>query len=225
MFGAEERIRQTIYTVSCLRNIFPDAKIYILDASLEDYSQAFSFYNDLTYVHIFAHAPGMYDSLTNHINKSYSEALILDWFVTSYRDIILNYDYLIKVSGRYFFENVDAAVFDSDNLHKFFFKQPIWFPWIQGWNFEKIDRRAQENNDVLSQLPTVIYALGTSQLDTFQSILRKMQDIMVHEHNAHYYIELLMYYFVKTMVQDESVITVPWNIVGWDATSQALMYY
>ena len=102
----QERLQQTVFTVSSLISQIRDIEIYLIDASLNDFSKIFvSCYPNVNYIHL-----NSIDSRLANIaltsSKSRGECLLIRKAIDLFPQI-LESDFLIKASGRYFFEKSD----------------------------------------------------------------------------------------------------------------------
>lgn len=227
-FSADERFRQTIFTVNSIRAAFPDSKIMIIDSS-EDYYEYFGIFNttlsqlNAEFVPLKQISEEAFYTVNNHPNKSLCESLLLNSFYKKYKTQIKTYDFVIKATGRYFYYNFDSKLFTEENKDKIFFKKPLNFPWNDDWQYQFIDRRKEQNNDRLHQYCTVLYAFGSSQLDRFIDINDAAINLLNNPRMSHYDIETLSYYLTRPF--EHQVIETDWKVSGWDGTSGRFMYY
>ena len=118
-FSNEERFRQTITTVASLDALTKnDSTIYLVDTSehCEPYRNNFWYQPNLKFISIKEEFPEIFDIVTSHPNKSYCECLILHTVMTKYKEEFLAYDYVLKISGRYFSDSsFDKDIFKQYN--------------------------------------------------------------------------------------------------------------
>jgi hypothetical protein len=224
-FSAEERFRQTFFTINSIKNCLPDSRIIIVDTSdnYMGYLPNLAFMKDVDYVPIKDISYSAFELVNTHQNKSYCESLLLNTFYKSFKKEIQNYDYIIKATGRYFYFDFNDSLFDESNLNKFFFKKSMKFKWNPAWNYSMIDRRAIQQDDMLRQYCTVLYAFGKSNLDAMIDINEATIKFLESKEMVHYDIETLSYYLTRPY--EDRMIETDWKVAGWDGVSGQFMYY
>jgi hypothetical protein len=225
IFDANERFRQTIFTINSIRTAFPDDKIVLIDSSAEylDYLLTIRHFKDVEYLPLKEYDFETYNIVNTHTNKSLCECAMLNSYFTKFKKEIKEYEYVLKATGRYFYFNVNDNLFIKDNVDKIFFKKPLNFEWNDNWNYQFVDNRVEQNNNRLHQYCTVLYAFGSSQLEKFIDINDAVVNLLNNHKMAHYDIETLSYYFTRPFKSD--IIETDWIVSGWDGTSGRFMYY
>lgn len=226
-FSAEERFRQTIFTLTAL-DFVADAntKIYLIDSSenWEMYQQALSYYPNLTYVSVKKQFPDVFNLCHYHTNKSYAEALTIANFLTNFREELKQFDYFIKLSGRYFFDShFNTEIFNESNTDKLFFKNPLEFEFDDTWNFQMVDRRQIQGNNKLYWYCSGMFAWGKQYHEKIMDIFRVIPVILNHPSGSHYQFETLLYYFTREFSKD--IIHTDWKIIGFDSVSANFLRY
>lgn len=224
-FDTDERFRQTIFTVNSIQNSFPDADIVIVDSSDEykDYHLVFKNYLKTDFVPLKELSSGAFELVNTHPNKSFCESLLLNTYFSQYKKQIKEYDYVIKATGRYFYFDFNDALFTEQNIDKIFFKKPLQFQWNDSWQYSFVDRRKEQNNNLLHQYCTVLYGFGSQYLEKFIDINEAAINLLNHPSMIHYDIETLSYYFTRPF--EKVIIETDWKVSGWDGTSGRFMYY
>lgn len=216
-FTSEERLRQTIYTICSIDSARDnDIDIFLLDASnnWEPYKNILQHYKNINFISIKENLPHIFDTVRTHPNKSHCETLIVKTFLETYYSIIKDYDFFLKISGRYFIDSTfDSKIFSSEKSNKLFFKNPLEFEWNETWQYNLVDRRSIQGNNKLYQYSSVLYGWGKDYFDKILDINRIICDITNKEDGKKYDIETLMYYFTRDFEQD--IILVPWKVNGW----------
>jgi hypothetical protein len=225
VFGAEERFRQTIFTINSIQASFPNDKIVVVDSSEDyaDYIVTLRHLKNVEYLPVKDYAPEIFNLVNHHQNKSLCECALLNSYYKKFKNEIKEYDYVIKTTGRYFYFNFNDALFTQENTNKIFFKKPLNFEWNDNWRYQFVDRRVQQNNNRLHQYCTVLYGFGIHQFDKFIDINDAVVNLLSNEKMAHYDIETLSYYFTRPFEKD--IIETDWIVSGWDGTSARFMYY
>lgn len=224
-FDAEERFRQTIFTINSIQNAFPNDKIVIVDSS-EDYGEYYNVcknYLSVDFVPLKELSGGAFELVNTHPNKSFCESLLLNTYFNHYKKQIKEYDYIIKATGRYFYFNLNETLFAEQNVDKIFFKKPLQFEWNDSWKYSFVDRRKEQNNNKLHQYCTVLYGFGSQHLEKFIDINEVAINLLNHSSMVHYDIETLSYYFTRPF--EDFLIETDWKVSGWDGTSGRFMYY
>lgn len=224
-FTNEERFRQTVYTINCLRNIFPDDQIVILDGSFDDfdfYKQHFGLYN-ADYIPFARQFPEEHRLLSTHHSVAYCEGMLLKTFFREYKSYIKNYDYVIKTTGRYVYSNIDTEIFNENNTDKMFFKSPFKFEWMDSWNYDMIDMRQQHGDNFLYQYSTVLYAFGTQYLNIFIDLLETMNHVINTPLHWNFDMETAAYYFTRPYANN--ILHLDWKITGWEGAHAKFMHY
>lgn len=224
LFSAEERFRQTFFTVNSIKNLVPEAKVVVVDSSddYELYAKKLA-YLDAEFIPIKELSGEVFETVNTHQSKSLCECLLLNTYFEQYKKEIFSYDYVIKTCGRYFYSKMDKSIFNEENTSKMFFKHPLQFKWNHTWNYDFVDLRHINGGDFLNQYCTVLYAFGAKHLHRIMDINEAAIHIINRPLMYHYDIETLSYYFTRPFQTD--IIEVDWMVSGWDGTSGEFMYY
>ena len=224
-FDAEERFRQTLFTINSLTNSLPEAKIVIVDSSedITEYKSTLSYHKNVELVHLKNVSKEVHEIVNTHVHKSFCESLMLNTFYDYYKDELVKYDYIIKSTGRYFFYNLNNSIFNEENKDKIFFKKPIYFNWNDSWGYDLVDRRAEQNDNNLYQYCTVLYGFGSNKLATMIELNKKTMDLVDQPSMSHYDIETLSYHFLRP--HKPEIIETDWIVSGWLGTCGRYVYY
>lgn len=208
-FCNEERYRQLCYTLFNLRNIDRDAKIYVIDTSFdyEKYYSLESLYSNITYYPLAKHNQGAALITNINNNKSYCEALLLHSFVSANLEELSQYDFIIKMSGRYSFE------MNVNDLQK----DKIMF-------VRKYERQNNPEN-IYYIIPSTIYALDTKFLNLYVDILHKICGVLGEndETYAIYSMETMLYDYTKEY--EEDIVYTGWITRGFSGISKGYIWY
>jgi hypothetical protein len=225
LFDTEERFRQTFFTINSIRNSLPNAKIVIVDSS-NDYRNYFvqlSILKNVDYIPLKELSYSAFEEVNTHYNKSYCESLLLNTYYRTAKKDLLNYDYIIKATGRYFYFDFNDSLFNESNLDKMFFKKPLRFVWNDAWNYWMVDRRTAQQNNLLHQYCTVLYGFGAQHLEKMIDINEAAMNFMGSVEMKHYDIETLSYYLTRPY--EDRIIETDWRVSGWDGVSGKFMFY
>jgi hypothetical protein len=226
-FDTEERIRQTIYTVNSLdqNTDIDNTKMFLLDCgnNPSEYSWTFGHQPNLQFVGVQDEFPEIHKSVTTHKNKSYCESLMLSNFLKKYQQELSEYDYIFKVSGRYFVtKNFDTKIL-AENPDKIFYKRPIAYEWQDYWGYSMVDLRREQGNNFLYQYCSVLFGWSKKYQKEFYDMFTAMAAIIDPPSMHHYDIETLGYYLTRPYAQD--IIETDWIISGWDSASGRFVRY
>lgn len=235
-FSKEERLNQTIYTLHSLCMQQPDAHIILCDGSQNDYSQKLQLiFPTVDYMHL--------NSLDNHLairvrseGKSIGESLMLQAMYKYRKNIINNSDFVVKLSGRYFFKENPETCFKPTNLDKFLFCYPHkkdYRPWVDFMGFDYSDiykthpklshRRMQ---DLIADLPairiplnTVAFGCSGTQIKTFFEIVDFIVDTLAMPKYSQYDVEHLWPFVLHVSDYTCKVLYTDWSYCGWNSGS------
>lgn len=226
-FTNEERLRHTAFTVASLDSrTDKETTMFLVDISdnYGHYRSILSYQKNLIYVSIKEEFPEVYEIARSHANKSYCETLILLAFMGKYKTILEQFDYIFKMSGRYFTDSsFDVSLFNEYNKDKIFFKRPMKFEWNDHWPYAMVDRRAMQGDNFLYQYSSVLYGFGIEMLDRILDIYHVIETFTSHPNTTVYDVETLLHYFTRTY--QDKIIETDWTIYGWDGTSGTFLRY
>jgi hypothetical protein len=226
-FSAEERLRQTIVTVSSIDTVSPeDTQIYIVDTSenYHIYENYFHWQPNVRYVSIRKEFPEVHKLITTHQNKSYCETLLMSTFIRAYQAELKQFDYFFKFSGRYFLNrSFDHSLFNEQNVNCLFFKNPLAYEWQDWWGYDVVDLRAQGGGNVLRQYCTVLYGWGRGYHDRMLDLLTAAPLMLDSSRMSNLDIETLIYYLTRPWAND--IIETNWTTTGWLGASGEFMRY
>jgi hypothetical protein len=226
-FSAEERFRQTVYTIACLdRAVDLDTTIYLLDTSEHSdlIRPLLSFQKNLRYISICDQFPEIYEEVTTHPHKTRCECLILAAFMNRYRDELAQYDFTFKLSGRYFFDSsVDLRSIPGDAHNSIMFKKPQQFEWNDSWGLDFLDLRDQQGDNTLRQYSTVLFGWGKNHRNAFETLFETIANTVIEPNKTNSDMETLIYYFTRPL--KDSIIETNWTVYGWTGTDGHFMRY
>ena len=226
-FSSEERFRQTIFTITSLDSIRdPYLTIYLVDISdnWEVYAGILGHHKNLKFISVKQNYPWILEKVRTHTNKSHCETLIVKTFIEQNLQELKDYDYVFKISGRYFIDgSFTTEHLNQNNLDKLFFKYPMKFDWIDSWPYQMVDRRHIQGDNKLYQYSSVLYGGGRNYLEKLLDMNRVICEITGSEKGKFYDIETLLYYFTRDFTKD--IIEVPWLVNGWDGVNGRYLKY
>jgi hypothetical protein len=168
--------------------------------------------------------PDAHTKITTHPNKSYCECLLLSTFLNAYRTELEQFDYTIKISGRYFFDHsFDTLLFNKYNADKIFYKLPISIEWSDSWNYDAVDMRMEQGNNVLNRYCSVLFGWGRKHNSKFRDMFAGISAMLTQPSMNNMDIETLGYYFTRPYAAD--IIETDWIVYGWDGTSGRFLRY
>jgi hypothetical protein len=168
--------------------------------------------------------PEIYETVRKHPNKSHCETLLLLKFFSKYKSQLEDVDYFFKVSGRYFFDSsFTEELFTPENLGKIFFKHPMQFDWQDLWNYNRVDRRAIQQDNKLRQYCSVLYGFGKSNYDRFVDLYRVLSFFTDHPSYSTFDVETLLYFFTRDF--EKEIIEVDWKVYGFNGADGRFLRY
>jgi len=89
-FAADERFRQTIFTINSITAAFPEAKIVIVDSSNDymEYIQTFWHMKNVDFVPLKELCEDAFEIVNTHPNKSLCESLLLNTYFKIHKPIL-----------------------------------------------------------------------------------------------------------------------------------------
>lgn len=226
-FDPAERFRQTAFTVASLDLAArEDSTFFLIDISdnYEGYKNFLSYQTNLVYVSVKQEMPEIYNTVRTHPNKSHCETLLLLTFLLKYKAQLKEFDYFFKVSGRYFIDsNFNSSLFNDHNTDKIFFKKPLKFEWVDSWNYQMVDRRADQGDNFLYQYCSVLYGWGKEYHDKFVDIFHAIEVMTSSPSTIHYDVETLLYHYTREF--KNNILETDWIVYGWDGTNGTFLRY
>jgi len=215
-FSAEERFRQTQFTIASIRLLFPESKIFLFEIG----HNVDKIRNDLNYVsNLEVVSAEELDPVVTHLcrtntSKGTCETAATILFLKHYINELKEYDYFIKVSGRYFYTDVDTSVLNQENTNKYISKYTKVWDWLEWWGYPDL----LKNNGKLFWTPSTSYAVGRELLDDFNQSLTVMYEYYINNPELAKIIdfECLLYHFV---IQNKPCVEVSWILGGWGGQS------
>ena len=224
-FDASERLRQTIFTVNSIISRTPDADIWLIDTSENwpEYAVFFQGYPQVKFLPFRQEFPDVYEQVTQHPNKSLCECLLLSSVMLKMYREMAAFDYVFKLTARYFInDSFDLSVLEN-TPDKIFYKRPLGYEWDHGWNYDIVDRRAEQGNNLLYQYSTVLHAWGRRYQLYYRDQFTAMAAMLSQPSMSHFNTESLNYFFTRPYADD--IIETDWQITGWDGTNGNFLRY
>lgn len=210
-FNAEERFRQTQFTINSIRLIAPEAPIFLLDISenFDTYIKRLSYVKNFVFIPLQALAPEIAYQCRTSSAKGYCESLSTQWFIENFYDAIQNYSYVCKISGRYFYTKFNFDHFTQDNQDRYLIKPAHNFAWLDRWQFPeklKIDNR-------LRYAFTCTYAVGNNKFQHWKDNMHRVSSFYL-ESDAHFVVDFESAIAHYVMTKDNCAETW-WYVAGW----------
>ena len=225
-FSNEERLRQTIMSIAFVDRLRDDITIYLLDTSKDwtKFRDLFRYQRNLKFISVAEEFPDIHEKVTTHPNKSYCECLMMSHFLRKYKMEFMQYDFVFKLSGRYFLDgSFDIGICSEENSNKIFYKRPLEFEWRDEWNYNLVDRRKEQGTNTLRQYVSILFGWTKPHYDHFLDMFTGMACLLNQPSYSHLDIETLGYYFTRPFEQD--IIENEWIVYGWDGASGKFWRY
>lgn len=222
-FNNEERLRHTVFTINSLERFKDTSTIYLVDTSRESeyYRKFFSYQANLKYISVHDEFSEIYNEVISHPHKSRCEGLILNKFMDTYAHELDQYDFIFKISGRYFFD----SSFSVDQLEKdkLLFKAHHSFEWRDEWQLHYLDLRQSQLDNTLRQYPSVLFGWDRKFNTIMKNMFLQIANTVTEPGKSGSDMETLLYYF--TRLYESSIIEYNWIVYGWTGTSGQFVRY
>lgn len=222
-FNDDERLRHTVFTINSLDRFKDSSDIFLVDTSTDyiKYRKFFSYQSNLKYVSVCEEFSDICSEVISHPHKSRCEGLILNKFMTVYARELEKYDYVFKLSGRYFFD----SSFSLDQLpeDRMMFKTHQAFNWRDEWGLGYLDLRADQGDNTLRQYSSVLFGWDTAFNPIMKNLFLQIANTVVEPGKSGSDMETLLYYF--TRLYESSIIEYNWIVYGWTGTSGQFVRY
>lgn len=225
-FSNEERLRQTIMSIAFVDRLRDDITIYLLDTSRDwtKFRDLFRYQRNLKFISVADEFPDIHEKVTTHPNKSYCECLMMSHFLRKYKTEFDQYDFVFKLSGRYFLDSsFDIGICIQENADKIFYKRPLEFEWRDEWNYRLVDRRKEQGTNTLRQYVSILFGWTKPHYNHFLDMFTGMACLLNQPSYSHLDIETLGYYFTRPFEKD--IIENEWIVYGWDGASGKFWRY
>lgn len=225
-FPPRERLAQTVMTLHSLAIQQGDAEIFFCDASTPDYAQVFRpLYPNVHYLPLHRHDPKLAELVRTTPNKSLGECQMLLALWEVYKNQILSADFVVKATGRYFYENFHNRAFVPENLDKYLFtyRDTDTRDWIDHIGFDWSLARNPDNPTPRRRiLRTVLYGMGRYQVGRFFEAIRGAADKFTRPEYWYYDIENLLPCELGDEIAAGKLVEVDWEYLGWNGVSGKL---
>jgi len=220
--STEERTRHTFFTLGSIFATYPQADVFLIEASndFEFPLEKVPSFKNLRVYYPGKNNPQLQKIITTHSNKSLCEALITKDFINSFKHLLLEYDMIFKISGRYIPYFKDQTLLDPS---KIYFKKPLKFEWKDKWGYELVDLRKETNDNLFSQYSSVLFGFGQEHFHKFTDILEILISMTSKPEYSHYDIETLLYYCTRPY--KEYIIETDWMVSGFVGSTDDFYWY
>jgi hypothetical protein len=212
----EERYSDTIKTIDSIVERDSDAKIFLLEASKTYFQELASKYTNLEYIHLESISANIANIVRTSKSKSYGETIMILEFLKLYKSAIMEYNNLIKISGRYHIVNDYLKDLSENTVDKFIFKTPVyWNKQDLGYLSENCLPHNMYVDDKLGGYYTVAYAVGKNQLDRYELLIFTCAS-MTQDYSKYFFVdvEYLIYRIFDLLNLKNDVLEVDWIVEG-----------
>ena len=228
-FSPEERIRQIISTILCIKNTNPNDRIVILDSSrnAKDFANRFNMFDNLEFIDSADCSEE--DAIISQTaeNAGISATIQLaSYFRKFNKEIKELYDFVVIVTGRYGFYNMDTSIFSKENTNKIIFKKVDdgnregMFLQLSSWTLNFL----YSKNDIEPNCRNAqLWAFGIDYLERILDTLDAISYLLSHPKLKYRcFFEEFLYYLTLPYV--ENIIEVNWTIIGWSGKGWGFSY-
>ena len=213
-YTPRERFAHTIFT---LVNASHVVKPHNGDIILADASRTGKYIEDIKKLNIAPNIHYMYMSeLSNivpyHPHKSVGEALILKMLYRYNKRFLEQYDFIIKLSGRYQIGNqlnLDTFIPERDKLY---FKDAFYFEGKWGTKLPKFCIIKINDKEIVPMYGSVIYGFHSSRLNWMTDTMGKVIEYLSKPENIGGDMETMLYFLTRPIKND--ILSVDWKIWG-----------
>jgi hypothetical protein len=211
-FSDEERFRQTQFTIANIRSLFPEATIFHFEIgeNSKQYQEKLSYIDNLKFIigeDLDAEAMKLCRS---NPSKGLCETVATELFLEHYKDELKEFDFLIKIGGRYFFTSIDKTFLSPENTDKYLCKNIRRFEWLEWWGYPEF----LKDNGHLNWTPSQSYIVGTQRLNDYQTSLSLIKDFYIKNPETAKILdfECMLYHYI---LKGKPHIEIPWINGGW----------
>lgn len=221
----QQRFNQTVDTIHKIKKVVPNADIFLIDSS-KNYFQYQEFFEksftNLKFVSIENINPSSAQICQTSKVKGLCESLLLKSFVKHYTEQLRDYDFLIKITGRYLLsDNFNTEILNETTLDKFIFTKFI--SWV---DIENHRNKGYENYMVDNKFPyilTCLYGIGKHQLDRYAATLDKVILEYQKGHINDVALETVFYHYLN--IDTNNYILNDWNLTCFCGVTGQTIYY
>lgn len=217
----EQRLEQTFFTISQIKKFVPLADIYILDSSRNFYLFQNKFL-DVEYIPLYKLDKNKIEITHNNKIKGLCETILLDTFLDTYSKHLEKYDYIVKITGRYFInETFNLNNLNEYNLDKILIKG---VSWVDITNFKNTGyEQFLNSNNKFPYVLTCLYAVGKYKFKMYQLGIKKIIQMYQEKNIDDVALETLFYKAILLNYKD--YYYVPWKIQGYCGVTGQLVHY
>lgn len=220
-WNTEQRLEQTLFTVSQIKKIVPTADIYILDSS-RNFQLFQNKFLDANYIPLYKLDKNTIEITHNNKIKGLCETILVDTFLNTYKKQIENYDYIVKITGRYFItESFELDILNEFNLDKILTKG---VSWVDIENFKNTGYELFLNsNNKFPYVLTCLYAVGKYKFNFYHVGIKKI--IQMYQEKNIDDVALETVFYENILLNYKDYYYVPWKIQGYCGVTGQLVYY
>jgi len=228
-FSPEERLRQTIYTVFCIKNSHPNDKIVVIDSSKnsKEYKKYFDLFSNVEYVSLCDISETACQLTHIKQNSGIGCRTILTTYSKHHLNTLKQYDFIVNISARYGFYGMDNSLFIPENKNKLVVQKPT--KENQLTQFKKVKESLKYYLYEKDQIEpwmynTQLYFFGIDFLDRMIDIYDATVYLLDHPKLSHRcFCEDLLYYFTRPYANDV-IETTDWFVYGWSGKTGYHVY-
>lgn len=226
VFTPEERLRQTIYTIMCIKNSSINDPIKIIDSSAdaEKYNEIFKPFKTVEVIPVKSLSEDAFNICNSEKNPSAGVAASISLYFQKNIEILKEYDFIVMITGRYGMI-MDKTLFIEENKDKIFFKKVDKNSTLYDAPLEKAALYLYGGTDIEpGQCNSQLYAFGRDHLLTFSEIYNKMlYDFTENQKLKRVcFFEDLLYYYTRPYT--DKIIETNWFTYGWTGKSGKPVY-
>jgi len=228
-----ERAQQTILSLNSIFCKYPNAKVFLLEGSLDlsltelkelcepscnSNSSYFSRHN-IEIIQISEVDNDVCKKINTHQNKSYCEALLFNTFLERFEDKIKDYDYIVKLSGRYSL-TPNCNINTLSGTNKIYFKNYNFYDYVDRIVCHESICLPEQNQCTLYWTPCFMFIFGNEKIDDLKLFFKFLVSVTEETKVS---TEDTIQYWLKT----QNIINEPlsWAALAYTGTYGAFWYY
>jgi hypothetical protein len=164
--------------------------------------------------------PSVTEICRTNPSKGYCESIGTSLFLKHYIEELKNYDFVIKITGRYFYIDIDKTFLTNENKDKYLCKNTRKFDWQDWWGYPEL----LKDNNQINWTPTQSYIIGNTQLNNFQESMLTVQSYYCDNPDVGKILdfECMFYHHI---LRNKTFVEIPWICGGWAGQTGAYSEY
>ena len=220
-FDTQQRLEQTQKTIDNIRQLDPNGVIYLIENSVTEFPEFVELaksHDGFHYIQLNQLNPQLANIVRTHRSKSHGECLLFLEFFRHYKKDLVDFDYVVKLSGRYMItpQRFTLDIFDDPGRDHFYFIGPYQWDRESWAHVEKFyPNDLVDQNDQTHSIMTSLYVVGTKLLDQLEICLAAVAALTDSHNKMHYIdVEYALFYVFRQMKLLDRLKSLTWQVEG-----------